>query len=52
MVPINRAKRRHLRDAIFGQRGKGEQRGKEIQEQPFEGKKMPEKKDIQMSLHI
>ena len=42
MVPIKRAKRRHLRDAIFGQRGKGEQKGKEIQEQPFEDKKLAE----------
>ena len=38
MVPIKRAKRRHLRDAIFGQRGKGEQRGKEIREHHFEEK--------------
>ena len=42
MVPIRRAKRRHLGDAIFGQRGNGEQRGKEIRDHHFEEKILSE----------
>ena len=42
MVPIKRAKRGHLRDAIIGQRGNGEQRRKEIREHHFEEKILAE----------